>query len=346
LNTKRLLNLYRRGYSYFHRMEHSLGQPEVLAIETTNACMMDCEMCPRREMTRKVGHMEFGLFKKIVDEAKEYSEWIWLHLLGDPLLHPEIEKLIRYAHSVGIKTRISTNPNCLTERKTRDIIDAGLDLIHISLDGTDNTSYQSVRGKNADYDQAIVNIDRLIRIRNEMGIKHPIIRIAIIRMEKTKNLIEDFKRLWSDRGVDDIVVTDYVTWDGSIQRIVDFAGDNNLSAGYNSPIQRTCFLPWMSVEILWDGRVVPCCYDSDGKNVLGDLKHESLKSIWNNQPMIALRRQHISFNYANNNLCASCREKQGAPESRSYPFNKFVLDRILTIGRKRFNALFNRNAKR
>jgi radical SAM protein with 4Fe4S-binding SPASM domain len=345
MNIRRMHNLYVRGYSYFHRKDHCLGQPEVLAIEATNACMMDCEMCPRREMTRPVGNMDSGLFRKIVDEAKEYSEWIWLHLLGDPLLHPQIEQLIKYANIKGIKTRISTNPNCLTERKSRAIIEAGLDLIHISVDGIDNETYKSVRGKNADYGQAMVNIERLIQLRNDTVKHRPIIRIAIIRMKKTANYIDEFKRIWSDKGVDDIIVTDYITWDGSVQRIVNEAGDTNLSSEYRDSSKRTCFLPWLSVEILWDGRVVPCCFDSDGKNVLGDMNNESLESIWNNQSMLALRKQHITFNYQANYLCASCREKQGAPESRLYPINRYVIERIASSGRKRIESLFSMKSK-
>jgi radical SAM protein with 4Fe4S-binding SPASM domain len=344
MNIRKLMNLYRKGYSYFHRNERCAGQPEVFAIEATNACMMDCEMCPRREMTRPVGHMDLELFKKIIDEAQEYSEWIWLHLFGDPLLHPQIDQLIRYAKSKGIKTRISTNPNCLTEQKSRAIIDAGLDLIHIALDGVDNESYQSVRGKNAHYDQALVNITRLVQIRKEMGLHKPIIRVAIIRMEKTKAHIDEFKRFWSDKGVDEIKVINYITWDGSVQRIIDFAGDSNLSSAYKNPIQRTCLLPWLSVAIMWDGRVVPCCFDSDGKNVLGDLNHQTLKEIWNSQPMLALRKQHISFDYANNNLCAYCKEKKGAPPSRFFPFNLYVMGKIYNIGLSRIRTLLNKES--
>ena len=134
MKLKRAMDYFLKGYSYFHRKGRCAGYPELYAVEVTNHCLFDCEMCPRRDMKRPKGHMDFKLFKKVIDQTRGFTEWLWLHDFGDPLLHPEIGRFIKYAREKGIKTRLSTNPISITEKKAKEFIEAGLDFIHISLD--------------------------------------------------------------------------------------------------------------------------------------------------------------------------------------------------------------------
>lgn len=342
MNLKKAMDYFLKGYSYFHRKSNCMGHPELYAVEVTNHCMMDCEMCPRRDMTRPKGHMSFELFKKIIDQTKGYTEWLWLHDFGDPLLHPEIGRLIKYAKRKGIKTRLSTNPVSITEKKAKDVIDAGLDFMHISLDGIDEETYNLLRGKNADYKKGIANVERFLDIKKKSGKKKPIVRMGIIRMKKTEESVEKFKRIWLKRGVDEIEIKDFRTWDGSVKRIINMAGEENLSKEFKDTKKKVCRQPWIHMVVLWDGRVVPCCYDFDAKYVIGDLNKESLASLWNNEKMIKLRQQQITNNFKDNRLCVTCREKEGMPPSKLYPFNKFVIKTILTTGYYHLRGILRR----
>ncbi len=132
---KYYLNSFLNGFSYFHRMKKSLGYPMVFEIESTNACAMDCKMCPRRNMKREIGVMDVNLFKKIVNQLKGYTREIFLHHFGDPLLHPKLFEMIDYAHKKGVKTKISTNPISMKPEINDKILKSKLDYFHISLDG-------------------------------------------------------------------------------------------------------------------------------------------------------------------------------------------------------------------
>jgi radical SAM protein with 4Fe4S-binding SPASM domain len=299
-------------------------------------------MCPRDIMTRPKGYMAFELFKKIVDQTKGCTEWLWLHHMGDPMLHPKVGDFIRYAKSKGIKTRLSTNPVCLTDKKVKEILDAGLDFIHISLDGMDNETYKLLRGKNADYEKAVKNTERLLDTKRKLGLKTPVVRMGIIRMKKTENSVDKFKEFWLKRGVNEIEIKDFRTWDGSIKEIIDLAGEENLSKEFKHQKKFSCRQPWLHLVFLWDGRVVPCCYDYDGKYVIGDLNKESLESIWNNKSMLRLRQQQKSNNFEGNQLCASCKEREGSPPSKFYPFNMYTFKTIFNLSKNYLRGIFKR----
>ncbi|NLV73450.1 MAG: radical SAM protein [Chloroflexi bacterium] len=332
MNLRQLFNLYRKGDAYFKRKVAGCGYPDILAIELTNACMMDCEMCPRSAMSRRVGFISPELFQRVIDESKGYTEWVWLHHMGDPLLHPQAADLISYAKSKRVKTRLSTNPYCIDQELAIKLLDSGLDLIHISLDGTDAETYRSIRGPRADYDQAVSNINRFLDLK--LARKSPIIvQIAIIRMRKTNDQIDCFIELWTKPGIDRVVVKEFNTWDGSQPNITSLGVYDKAAQA----LQYSCKHPWLNVVILWDGRVIPCCNDYDGKLVLGDLNSQTLQEIWDSPAARKLREQLTKHDYSDNPTCGTCLEKRGAPASRFFPFNRYVWERLLAKAMRRVN---------
>ena len=150
MKLKILINKFLLYLSYTLKLEKNLGKPIIRQIEPTNACMMDCVMCPRKNMTRKIKYMSLELFKKIIDQLK-WNDNIWLLGFGDPIMHPKIDEMIKYLVSKGIKTKMSVNPKLLSEEMCRRLISSGLHTLLISVDGIDDKSYKYFRGKNANY---------------------------------------------------------------------------------------------------------------------------------------------------------------------------------------------------
>ena len=319
MKIKQIRNKSKNFHAYFHRKTICKGYPEVFNIELTNSCPMKCIMCPRKYMKRKVGFMKFDLYQKIIDQLKGYTYAIWLHHFGESLLHPEIDKFIDYAKQNKIKTQLSINPVLLNKNNIQKIIN--LDYLHISLDGTNEETYKKLRGKNADYNKAIKLIHEFLREKNK-----PYTTLAIIRMKETETELEHFKKQWKNSGINNIEIKEFTTWDGSIKEIHKLI--SKPSEAYQKNLQYPCIRPWHRITILWDGRVVPCCYDYDGKYILGDLNKQTLKEIWNSQEILELRRQQIFNDLKNNKLCISCKEKYGMPESKLYPINPIFLKRV------------------
>lgn len=317
MKLQQYFNKYRNFKSYFHRKIICKGYPEVFNIELTNACPMSCIMCPRRFMKRKVGHMKLELFKKIIDQLKGYTHAIWLHHFGESLLHPKLKQMIEYAKENGIKTQLSINPILLTKSNINKIKD--LDYLHISLDGTNEETLKKLRGKNADYNKSVKYIKNFLKLKNK-----PKTTIAIIQLKETEEELEAFANQWKNSKVN-LEIKEFTTWDGSKKTITNLASE--LSEAYKESRQYPCLRPWHRSTILWDGRVVPCCYDYDGKYILGDLNKQTLKEIWNSKEMLELRKQHILNDFSKNKLCKNCKEKYGMPKSSFYPCNPAFLKR-------------------
>ena len=109
--------------------------PAEIWIEPTNFCNLRCKMCPQSGgLTREKGFMNLELYKKIIDEVGKWKPIIKLFNLGEPLLHPEIVNMIKYAKKKGCYVMINTNATLLNEKKSIDIINSGLDEISPSVD--------------------------------------------------------------------------------------------------------------------------------------------------------------------------------------------------------------------
>jgi len=304
MNYKIFANKVLAYLSFLLKLEKSPAKPLLWQIEPTNACMMNCVMCPRKNMKRKVGFMDLNLFKKIIDQAK-YNDHLLMHHYGDPLIHPKIDEMIRYVRSKGIIPGMSVNPKLLTRKMCERLIDAGLGVIIISLDGIDDKTYKYYRGKEANYDEAVKNINTLIEVKREKN-SDLYVEVQMIKMKKTKGDTEKFEKLWNKDGVNKVAIKPFITFDGSDQEIINQADEETLSKKFKEKQKPNCSWPWVSLVVMWDGKVVTCCYDYDGKYVVGDLNKESLREIWNNKKMRLIRRQIKNNELHQNPLCKTC----------------------------------------
>lgn len=325
-----LWNYYLRSHSYFRRDTRCLGYPKVYTVELTNRCAMSCKMCPRKEMTRPLGDMSLETFQRVVDQSKPYANrYLCIHGIGDSLLHPELDRFIAYASEKGYRATTSTNPSSLTKRACEKILDSGLYRLIISLDGTDAETYRRIRGPKADYDKAVANIHRFLDMKRSRGGGLPNVELSLIRMRETEEDVETFRKQWTIPGVESVFIKTFKTWDGSQQDIIDLAGESQYSDAFQAKTPHPCIRPWVIVSVLWDGRVVPCCYDFDAKVVLGNINDQSIKEIWNAEPMKKLRQGLMEGGLDEGHLCRTCREGEGFPASRYYPFDlPLTLNRI------------------
>jgi len=301
-NPRLIKNRINLAASYLRSKTACEGFPLELALEITNRCNADCIMCSRRHMQRPIGDMDLGLFKKIIDKAKSYTELIWLHLAGEPLLHPKLFEMITYAKSCGIKLGMSTNAISLDEGKATKIIASGLDLLIISFDGATKETYEKIR-QLSNYEKTLGNIMCYLRQKSHNK-KGPYTQMQLVYMEENKKEAMDFMRMWKGTSAEDVRLKPYFQFPDS-------------AIGEGSPLSgkvKPCFLLWRQCSIYWDGTVVSCCWDFLGSTPLGNIKDAPLAKIWNGAPMQAMRKKHLEGRYREIELCRNCKVPQiGAP---------------------------------
>ncbi|MBN1995824.1 MAG: SPASM domain-containing protein [Anaerolineae bacterium] len=288
-------------------MENIPEFPIYLDIETTNYCNLKCVMCPRTDlMSRPLAHLEFDLFKKLIDEAAAYGlAFVDLHLFGEPLLYHQTFDMIRYVkqyptiHSV----RMSTNATVLDEERSRLLCESGLDMLYISLDGATKATYEKLRvgGK---FDQVCDNIATFLEYKQENGLSKPEVLLQIILMQETADEVDVFRQQWEGLlGPEDkIFIKRFSTFGNTVEDRSIFDNSNQRMGRRTYP----CSKLWQSLAVTANGDITICCYDVNARLSVGNIRTTSLKDAWHSVQMNRFREIHRRREFSQIPLCSSC----------------------------------------
>jgi radical SAM protein with 4Fe4S-binding SPASM domain len=310
----------------------SATAPAEVYIEPTNRCNERCTICPRTFFEREVAaDLDLDRFVAILDQFPGV-ERVVLHGIGEPLLARDLPAMVAEAHRRRARVLFNTNAIALSARVARQLIDAGLDELRVSMDAADPRTYRRLRGVNG-YAKAMANTERFCAIRREERAERPAVWLYFVCMRE--NLAE-LPRVIEHAGA---IGVDAV----NLQRLVYFgagnavheqstfgaAGDAETEAlidrcgavaervgvrlagsgrrGADDAMQTVdsarpwsgCGRPWRSTYVTANGNVLPCCiapfatHDYDGI-VLGNVFDEPLERIWNGPAYERFRSAHRS----------------------------------------------------
>ncbi|MDQ3239055.1 MAG: radical SAM protein [bacterium] len=281
--------------------------PMSINLETTNHCNLRCIMCPRHLTDRGFGLMDDSLYQKLIDEIAENGGVQVLTLIkdGESLIHPRVHELIKYAKDRKAAKRIEifSNAILLDEDRGIKLIEAGLDVLNISLDAMDSETYKKIKGRDQ-YDVVVKNTKRFAEIKREMGKKKPLLVAKFIGMTENGEQLEQFKTFW--RGVaDQVLISPYHNYGGG-------AKDRSLSSQKKSECRYPCMVTWFNPVVLWDGLVTTCCVNyMKNELIMGDTKVNTISEIWTNEKYQKLRSDMISGDLTDWKTCSKCTYWQG-----------------------------------
>jgi radical SAM protein with 4Fe4S-binding SPASM domain len=282
--------------SYLQKRTVVPGGPLTLTIESTAKCNLFCPMCPREQMYFPPKDMELSLFKKIIDEAKDYLEFAVPYGVGEPLLNPDIYEMVAYCKARGVPVGLSTNATTLTEAASRKLIEAGLDYIIFAFDGATRETFEKYR-KGADFERVRANILTFLRVKKQLNSRIFCI-LQMVRLSDNGHEIPQLVRMWRVDGMNEVrIKKDEVHNEGSA-----IPGDNR----NRPPMRHPCYLLWRGpMYVHYDGTVFPCCYIYPNEP-LGSLKKSSLLEIWNSEKMVRLREAHVAGDLGAYKACQNC----------------------------------------
>ncbi|MBF0332474.1 MAG: methyltransferase, TIGR04325 family, partial [Alphaproteobacteria bacterium] len=198
---------------------------KIRSVELTNRCPMKCVMCARTyAMTRSQGMMDFDVFKKVIDEfttvnPEASAEAILpLHNFGESLTHPRFDEFISYARENGVRTCLSVNPIMLSRGIIKKLIDARPYKLIFSIDGSDDESFERIRGLKNAYGKSIENMNSFLKAKVETRSDIMVV-IYVIDFEENavdNSLIRHYRSL---PGVDGAFKKPFVVWDGAVDEI-------------------------------------------------------------------------------------------------------------------------------
>ena len=250
-------------------------------IETTSVCNLSCSFCPPTQ--RKASFLSVEDFTHRLDEIKPYTDYIYFHLKGEPLLHPKLDQLLDISHEKGFQVNITTNGTLINKNKHKLLGKPALRQMNFSLhsfDGhegsTDRDGYigsvlsfireavsqsnliVSLRLWNLDEDnltnlQRSRNRETLSAIEREFGLDYQI-------EEKVQpgSGIKLAERIYLNQDYE-------FTWPALTE-------EEDHGPGFCHGLRN-------QAGILVDGTVVPCCLDGEGVINLGNINQSSFTEV-------------------------------------------------------------------
>lgn len=277
-------------------------------IEITNVCGLQCDFCPPKTLPNATMGLED--FIKVIQQIKSYTKEIALHIVGDPLILPNLNKYLKIVEENKLRVMLTTSGFFIEKHLFKDLFSSGIKQINISLN-----SYN----KNA------------MKISLEEFLK-PILDLCKFKMsEKKKQFIN--LRLWNINSLEDRefnesvfkILNGFFHSDLDYEKIFlekpkfvrvedkirvhfdEYFQWPDLRSGINE--EGTCQGLTSHFGVLADLSVVPCCLDKDGIVHLGDLKVKSLEEILAGARVEKIRKG-FQEGRAVEDLCKSCQYKR------------------------------------
>ncbi|TAG91983.1 MAG: radical SAM protein [Oscillatoriales cyanobacterium] len=291
-------------------VEDSLYFPKYFQIETIRVCNARCTFCAVDQWDKSVPLMPDELFNKIADELGNYSDWIefvCIQRAGEPLLDKKLVERVRKLKQVGIKrVNFSTNASLLTEKKARDLFEAGLDEVYISIDTVDKETYEQQR-VGLKYETVINNIKSLFQVRNEVK-PDAVLRVRGIYFSNSLDDPDEREAMirWENFWTPIKKPHDQIY----MKKAHNFGNHKDLNV--DAPdyewdwVYHPCIIPWSSMNITAMGKVALCCVDLDADVNMGDINLHSIAEVWRSEKYQAIRELHKAGKRNEIKLCQGC----------------------------------------
>jgi MoaA/NifB/PqqE/SkfB family radical SAM enzyme len=334
---------------YFERIREkrtpiAADDPVCLYLETTNRCNLLCTTCPRTyEELEPPSDMSWELFTSIVDQFPKI-ERVVLHGVGEPMMVAELPKMVKYLKDRGVYVLFNTNGTLMREKKSRELIEAGLDEMRISLDAAEPKAFEAVRGRDL-FARILRNVKNFVALKERMGAARPRLSLWLTGLRETLEQLPAFIRLAHELGVPDVHLQRLVYFESNpiglarpesslfeshdaidgkyllqAENIAAELGVMFDASGAGDPetgLRRIegdapwslCRRPWSLMYFTAHGRALPCCiapFSMHGYEnfTLGDAKTTLLKNIWNGPRYRSFREALLSESPPK--ACAGC----------------------------------------
>ncbi len=238
-------------------------------LEITNICNLSCPFCSIDD--RKKEYMSLDDFKKYVLMCKEYTNSVYLHIKGEPLMHPNFIEMLDYLEEIGLDVKLTTNGDFLSKNQKDILKHSNILRMNISLQSLVTKTLEEVES----YLQNLVTFLDSVSTSGKMSIS---LRLwndkEDLKVVEYNNYIKQFlKNYYHQDFVDSKALIPHVY--ASIENKFTWPSEEDVDN-----LEKTkCLGGSTHIGILVNGEVVLCCLDSGGKTSFGSLKNKTLKEI-------------------------------------------------------------------
>lgn len=273
-------------------------------FEITDVCNLSCSFCPKTKREKRF--VSVAEFESTARKLQGKTEYLYLHLMGEPTLHPELEGILNIAEELGFKVIITTNGTTLGEKGKILLNAKAVYKISISVHSFEANNENSVDMSNYlrscfEFAQSAASKEKIcvFRLWNLDG------KETSGENDRNPYILEQMRRFfgndWSDtrsgKRLCNKIFLEYgekFEWpDPENSKETDDDAD--------------CFCHGLrdQIGILCDGTVVPCCLDSEGTIKLGNIFDSSLEEIIDS-PKAEAFYNSFTKRRSPHKLCSNC----------------------------------------
>jgi len=218
-------------------------------------------------MSRPMGFMSIETFARVRKELKAFGiKKAYLHFQGEPFLNRHTPEFAGQLKEDGLIVGVFTNGQAFSDKIIWKIADVQIDLVRFSVDGASEETYQQNRvgGK---FSNVYENMKKMVHAHKE---KKTRIEWQFLPLKNNEHEVEKARRMAKEIGV-------HFFTKGFRETDPELAPTN---IAYRSKfLKKPCTDIYKQLGIYWNGDVVPCCYDVDGKEIMGNIHDDNLEAI-------------------------------------------------------------------
>ena len=280
-------------HTFFSYLYISFHRPSILVIELSSMCNAKCTMCYKEESNRIKEHMDYELFKKIVDDAQSSNiDKIQLSFYGESLLYPQLIDAISYIREKIPKAFITINTNgmLLNPKLAKEMLDAGINSIAISIEGNNREEYENIRLK-LKWNILKENI-KAIREMIDKGKYSTKIGIMGLNVGDIQIDEKEYIKTWGEYADTMFVRNEFEL------------NDKKRESSFHKLMP--CNKILSQIVVMTSGDVTMCAYDWEAEVKYGNIKDNTLIELWNNPALKKKRSMHLWGKKKQVKLCDNC----------------------------------------
>jgi radical SAM protein with 4Fe4S-binding SPASM domain len=261
--------------------------------------------------------MDMPIYQKVIDEIKTLKKikTLNLYMMGEPFSNPNLINFIKVARESDIAEiiNVTTNGSLLNEEINNKLVTSGLSYLRVSIYGATQTSHQGRTQSTIPISKIIKNLQDLYEKKKKAN-SNLQIYVKMIDTNDTKEN-DDFLKTFSPI-CDEASIEPVMNWNDLDQNNFSLTDKETLDeSNYFKNKKNVCPMPFYTLVIHSDLQVSVCCVDWSKEALIGDLKTQSIQSIWNGDRMHNFRLLHLKGERSQISACKNCTYLHTLPDN-------------------------------
>ena len=282
--------------------------PYIINLDTINVCNLACPFCVTgtKQLDRKPSRFPLEQAKAVIDKVKSHILIARFHNWGEPFLNKQLFELIRHAHDAGVYTTLSSNLSIKVENLAQKVVASGLDQIHVSIDGLEQSTLERYR-RNADIELVYKNIREIVAEKRRTGSSTPRLELAFLVFRHNEHEVPRLKEMQQELGVESFTAhSAFINHESFVPREEAFQPGHDIWQG-------SCHYLYSELMVEADGNISPCCTNTSARFDVGTVAElDDVRAFWNKPVFQAMRAKGTDQKWVDENgqemetLCDYC----------------------------------------